>query len=269
MMRLATPVLMVGAGRMGGAMIAGWRRVGALGAADLILRDPSPGAEAERAATDGAALNGPDSDLGRARVVVLAVKPQAWRPIASSIAPWLAADATVISIMAGVPAADLAEVFPSRAIARAMPTTAAAVNRGAASLWSPDPRGLDIARALFSPLGATVDLADEALIHVATAASGSAPAYVYALVEALEAAAVGAGLPAEAARVLSRSALIGAAALLEASGETAGDLRRQVTSPGGTTEAALKVLTGDGALGDLMSRAVRAAAARSVELGAR
>lgn len=269
MSRLSTPVLMVGAGHMGGALIAGWRRSGALEPSDLILRDPHPGSEAERAGADGAALNGPDGDLMSARVVILAVKPQAWRPIASSIAPLLAADAVIISIMAGVAVASLAEVFPSHAIVRVMPTTAAAVNKGAASLWSSDARGLEVARALFAPLGVTVDLAEEAMMHVATAASGSAPAYVYALIEALEAAGAEAGLSADAARVLSRSALIGAAALLEKSGEAAGDLRRQVTSPGGTTEAALAVLIGDNALGDMMSRAVRAAVARSMELGSR
>jgi pyrroline-5-carboxylate reductase len=264
-----TPVLMVGAGQMGGALIAGWRRSGALGPADLILRDPHPGAEAARAAADGATLNGPDGDLARARVVILAVKPQTWRPAALSVAPLLAPDAVLISIMAGVAAADLSDVFAGRAIVRVMPTTAASVNKGATSLWSADPTAREAARALFAPLGVTVDLADEALMHVATAASGSAPAYVYALIEALEAAGAEAGLSAEAARALSRSALIGAAALLEGSGEAAAELRRQVTSPGGTTEAALRVLIGDDALGDLISRAVRAAVARSEELGSR
>ena len=265
---LPTPVLMVGAGHMGGALIAGWRRAGVLAPADLMLRDPHPGAEARRAAADGAALNGPDEPLAAAAAVILAVKPQVWRPIAAAVSQWLAPDVVVISIMAGVPAADLSEVFPGRPIVRVMPTTAAAVNKGAASLWSADPRGREVARALFAPLGVTVDLDDEALMHVATAASGSAPAYVYALVEALEAAGAAAGLSAEAARALSRSALVGAAALLE-QGEAAGDLRRQVTSPGGTTEAALKVLIGDDALGDLMRRAVRAAADRSRALAIR
>ena len=267
MSALPKPVLMVGAGHMGGALIAGWRRAGALRPADLILRDPHPGAEARRAADDGAALNGADDDLRRAAIVILAVKPQAWRPIAAAISPLLAPEAVVVSIMAGVAAVDLTSVFPGRPIVRVMPTTAAAVNKGAASLWSRDSRGRESARALFAPLGVTVDLEDEAQMHVATAASGSAPAYVYALVEALEAAGIEAGLAANAARALSRSALIGAAALLDDSGEDAAALRRQVTSPGGTTEAALKVLTGEAALARLMSGAVQAAAARSRELG--
>jgi len=263
-----TPVLMIGAGHMGGALITGWRRAGAVSAPDLILRDPAPGEAARRAARDGAALNGPAAGLTAARVVVLAVKPQGWRAMAAEVAPHLARDAVIISIMAGVAARDLAEAFPGRPIVRAMPTTAAAVLKGAASLWSMDLKGRDVARRLFEPLGVVVDLADEAQMHAATAASGSAPAYVYALVEALEAAAIEAGIAVDAAGALSRSALIGAAALLEDSGESARDLRRQVTSPGGTTEAALRVLTGEGALNDLLARAVRAAATRSRELGA-
>ncbi len=262
-----TPVLMVGAGHMGGALIAGWRRAGVIAATELMLRDPAPGEAALEAARAGAVLNGPDAGLASARTVILAVKPQAWRPAALAIAPYLAPDAVIISIMAGVPAHDLSGAFPGRPIARVMPTTAAAVLKGAASVWSSDPRGREIARLLFEPLGVVVDLNREALMHVATAASGSAPAYVYALVEALEAAAAGAGLDTAAARALSRSALIGAAALMEGSGAEASDLRRQVTSPGGTTEAALKVLIGDGALAGLVSGAVRAAAARSRELG--
>lgn len=261
------PVLMIGAGHMGGALIAGWRRSGALAPAQLMIRDPSPGPAARAAAAEGAALNPADADLARARTVVVSVKPQLWRSVAAEIAPLVAADAVVVSIMAGVAARDLAAAFPGRPIVRVMPTTSAAALKGSASLWSADAAARTAVRALFEPLGVVVDLPDEALMHVATAASGSAPAYVYALVEALEAAGLANGLPADAARALSRAALTGAAALLEASGEEAAVLRRQVTSPGGTTEAALKVLLGEGGLAPLMTRAVAAAAARSRELG--
>jgi pyrroline-5-carboxylate reductase len=145
-----------------------------------------------------------------------------------------------------------------------MPTTAAALNVGAASLWSSDPVARARARTLFEPLGAVVDLDDEDLMHVATAASGSAPAYVYALAEALEAAARARGMTADVARALSRSAIVGAAALLKAKNEDAAELRRQVASPGGTTEAALNVLLDtESGLGPLLDRAVGAAADRS------
>lgn len=261
-----TPILFVGAGHMGGAIIQGWLRSGAVSAADLILRDPNPGAAARAAAEAGAILNPPVEALGAARTVILAVKPQLWRAAAAEIAAHLAPGALLISIMAGVGAGDIAEAFPGRTIARVMPTTAAAALKGAASVWSADPKARAIAHALFAPLGTVVDLPEEAMIHAATAASGSAPAYVYALVEALQAAGIEAGLPQSAARALARAALTGAAALLEDSGEEAGELRAQVTSPGGTTAAGLRVLTGDGTLQDLMVRTVAAAAARSREL---
>jgi pyrroline-5-carboxylate reductase len=267
-----TPILMVGAGHMGGALIAGWRRAGTIAPRDLILRDPVPGPVALAAIRDGASLGGPGGaqpgTLGKARTVILAVKPQAWRAMAREIAPHVAGDAVVVSIMAGVAARDLAEAFPGRPIVRVMPTTSVAALKGAASVWTADTRGREVAHRLFEPLGVVVDLAEESQIHAATAASGSAPAYVYALTEALEVAALDAGLAPEAARTLSRAAIIGAAALLEETGEEARDLRRQVTSPGGTTEAALRVLGEGDARGDLMARAVRAAAARSRELGA-
>jgi pyrroline-5-carboxylate reductase len=262
-----TPVLMVGAGLMGGSLITGWRRAGAVSAAELILRDPAPGEAAQAAARDGASLNGPATGLAKARTVLLAVKPQAWRAMAREVAPHLARDSVILSIMAGVATRDLAEAFPGRPIVRVMPTTSAAALNGTASIWTADARGREVAHRLFEPLGVVADLAEEAQMHAATAASGSAPAYFYALVEALEAAAADAGLAPESARLLARSALIGAAALMKESGAEAGELRRQVTSPGGTTEAALRVLTADGALNDLVKGAVHAAAARSRELG--
>jgi pyrroline-5-carboxylate reductase len=149
-----------------------------------------------------------------------------------------------------------------------MPTTAAAIGQGTASLYADDPEALARAHALFEPLGAVVALTDENLMHAATAVSGSSPAYLYAFVEALEAAGAAAGLSAKDAQRLARSTLTGAAALLAHSGEDPAELRRQVTSPGGTTQAALDVLLADGALPDLMREAVVAAVRRSKELGA-
>jgi pyrroline-5-carboxylate reductase len=263
-----TPILMIGAGHMGGALIEGWRRSGAVAPKDLMVRDPSPGSAALQAARDGARLNGPAGSLEEARTVILAVKPQAWRPVVLDIAPSLARDAVIISIMAGVGSQDLTGVLPGRPIVRVMPTTSAAVLKGAASVWTTDPRGAEVASRLFDPLGVVVSLREEEEMHLATAASGSAPAYVYAFVEALDTAAREEGLAPAAARALARSALIGAAALLESSGAEAAELRRQVASPGGTTEAALRALEWDGGLRGLLTRAVRAAAARSRELGA-
>lgn len=265
---MITPILMLGAGRMGGAILEGWRRAGAFPSAELMICDPQPGPPALAAALEGAQLNPAEADLARAHTVLLCVKPQVWRDVAGEYAGWLAADAVIVSIAAGVRAADISKAFGGRCVARVMPTTAAAINQGTASLYADDPAALARAHALFEPLGTVVDLNEEALMHAATAVSGSGPAYLYAFVEALEAAAKSAGLsPKEAAR-LARSTLTGAAALLAADAEAdPAELRRQVTSPGGTTEAALNVLLGETGLPILLREAVSAAARRSKELG--
>ena len=265
---MITPILMLGAGRMGGAMVEGWRAAGAFTGAELMIRDPQPGPVALAAEAAGAILNPPDSDLARAATVVLAVKPQLWRDAAAEAAPWLASGAVIVSIAAGVKSADIAKEFGGRCVARVMPTTAAAIRQGTASLYADDPAALARAHALFEPLGTVVDLVDEALMHAATAVSGSAPAYLYAFIEALEAAGAAAGLAPKDAQRLARSTLTGAAALLAQTGEEPAELRRQVTSPGGTTEAALNVLRSDTGLPPLLREAIGAAVRRSKELGA-
>ncbi len=265
---MITPILMLGAGRMGGAMIEGWLAAGAFEGRELMIRDPSPGPAAQAAERAGATLNPPEAELARASTVVLAVKPQLWREAAAETAAWLGASAVIVSIAAGVKSGEISRAFGGRCVARVMPTTAAAIGQGTASLYADDPAALARAHALFEPLGAVVDLPDEALMHAATAVSGSAPAYLYAFIEALEAAGVTAGLSPKDAQRLARSTLTGAAALLARSGEEPADLRRQVTSPGGTTEAALNVLLSDTGLPPLLREAVGAAVRRSKELGA-
>jgi len=262
-----TPILMLGAGRMGGALIEGWRLAGAVAPTELILRDPYPTPDAQAVAAAGAQLNPADVVLAEAATVVLAVKPQLWRDTAAEVARLLAPDAIIVSVAAGVSCAAISEAFGGRRVARVMPTTAAAIGQGVASLFADEPAARARARALFEPLGAVVDLDDEELLHAATGVSGSAPAYFYAFVEALEAGGVAAGLSAEAARTLARATMTGAAALLARSGEEPAELRRQVTSPNGTTEAALKILMGEGGLSPLLRDAVAAAARRSKELG--
>jgi pyrroline-5-carboxylate reductase len=262
-----TPVLMLGAGRLGGALIEGWSRFGGPAGADLLVLDPTPSEAALAAGRAGALLSPGPADLARAGTVLLAVKPQIWREVAAAVAPDLSADAVIVSVAAGVRASDISEALGGRRVARVMPTTAVAVGRGVASLFATDPEAAARARALFAPVATVVDLAEEHLLHAATGVSGSAPAYFYAFVEALEAAGVAAGLPADAARDLARATMVGAAALMDASGEDPAELRRQVTSPKGTTEAALGVLMGEGGLFPLLEAAVAAAARRSAELG--
>jgi pyrroline-5-carboxylate reductase len=171
-----------------------------------------------------------------------------------------------VSIAAGVALDDLSSGFGGRRVARVMPTTAVAIGKGVASIYAPDAEAHARAHALLEPVATVVDLPREVLMHAATAVSGSAPAYLYAFIEALEAAGAKAGLSEDAARRLARATIAGAGALLEASGEDPAELRRQVTSPGGTTEAALEVLMAPDGLGPLLDAAVTAAAKRSREL---
>jgi pyrroline-5-carboxylate reductase len=260
-----TPILLLGAGRMGGAMLEGWRAAGAFAPGDLILCDPHPGDAALAAARVGATLNPDHAALGAAQTVLLAVKPQLWREAAAAYAPHIARDAVIVSIAAGVRSADIATAF-GRPTARVMPTTAVAIRKGVATVFAATRIAAAAAHALFSPIATVVDVADEGLIDVATAVSGSAPAYLYAFVEALEAAGEAAGLPRETAQTLARATIAGAAALMEASPDDPAELRRQVTSPAGTTEAALKVLQGKGGLDTLLNEAVRVAVTRAREL---
>ncbi|WP_299004044.1 NAD(P)-binding domain-containing protein, partial [uncultured Caulobacter sp.] len=123
-----TPILLLGAGRMGGALIQGWREAGAFAAVDLIVRDPN----IEPAALPGAVVNPPLEALGAAKTVLMAVKPQIWREAVKDVVPHLAPDAVIVSIAAGVRAADISEAFGGRRVARVMPTTAVAIGRGAA-----------------------------------------------------------------------------------------------------------------------------------------
>jgi pyrroline-5-carboxylate reductase len=258
-----TPILLLGAGRMGGALISGWTKAGAFAEADLIAVEPHP---SDALKAFGVLLNPPEAELARARTVVLAVKPQMWREAAAQYASRLASDAVIVSIAAGVNAADIAEAFGGRRVARIMPTTAVAIGQGTASVYAPDPEAKARAHALFGPVATVVDLDDEELMHAATGVSGSAPAYLYAFVEALEAAGVSAGLDEAAAKALARATIAGSAALLSESGEDPAELRRQVTSPGGTTAEALKVLMGEHGLEPLMREAVAACVRRSKEL---
>jgi pyrroline-5-carboxylate reductase len=264
---MITPILFLGAGNMGGAIVEGWLKADAFAAGELMIVDPRPGKAALAAQAAGATLNPDRAELVRARTVMLCVKPQIWREAAGLYASWLSEAAVIVSVVAGVGSRDLAQEFGGRTVARVIPTTAVAINRGTASLYADDPAAMSRAHALFEPLGVVVDILDENQMHAATAVSGSGPAYLYAFIESLEAAGAAAGLaPAEASR-LARATITGAAALLAESGEEPAELRRQVTSPNGTTEAALNVLLGEHGLPSLMREAVANALRRSKELG--
>ncbi len=262
-----TPLLLIGAGHMGGALIDGWTASGALAASDLIIVDPNPGQAARAAVAKGARLNPDAAAMASAPTVLLALKPQIWRTAARAAAPHLAPDAVVISIMAGVGVEALASEFGERPLARVMPNIAAAIGKGVAGLYARDERARAVAHALFELVATVIDVPDEGQMHAVTAVGGSGPAYVYAFTEALAAAGEAAGLAQNAAAQLARATVVGAAALMAASDKTPAKLRGEVTSPGGTTEAALTALLADDGLGRLLERAVALAAARSEALG--
>ena len=251
----------VGAGRMGGAMLRGWREAGRA-AGELLAVDPDPGEAARAVIAEGAVTDA--GRLAEADTVLLSVKPQAFPEVAPSLE--LAPDAVVVSIMAGISVKTLQDAFPGRDVLRAMPNTPASIGMGVTGLYGA--QGVDAetvlrVQNLLRVCGPVVVVETESDIDRVTAVSGSGPAYVFHMVEALQAAGEALGLGMDDALVLARETVRGAAALLE-TGE-AGDLRRAVTSPNGTTEAALEVLMPE--LPALMARTVRAAFERARELG--
>ncbi len=262
----ATPLLLVGAGRLGGALAAGWRKAGVLAASDLLVRDPSPGEEARAAIAEGAVRDPSDAAVASARTVLFAVKPQGWTAKARELAPRLAPDAVVVSVLAGVRAGDLGEAFGGRRVARVMPTTAVAIAQGVAGVYAADPDARARAHLLFDPISTAVDVTEEGLMDAVVGVSGSAPAYLYAFTEALAAAGESLGLAAVDSARLARATVESAAALMAASDLGPAELRAQVTSPRGATEAALDVLLQPGALPALLRHAAAAAAHRSREL---
>lgn len=265
---LAKPILLVGAGALGSAILKGFRIKGQAEPKDVMILDLMPGDEPKAWAADGARLNPSPETWAEAKTVVLAVKPQGWHAVAQILKGNLADDAVLISVMAGVHIANLKQAFAGHAVARVMPTTGIATGRGVVSIFADQPEALAAATAVFEPMAATVVLAEESLIDSATAVSGSGPAYVYAFVRALEKAGKETGLSSSHARDLARGTLVSAARLLDETGEEPDALIKKVASPGGTTEAALKVLCSPGeGLDELVLAAVKAAHKRAQELG--
>ncbi len=266
-------LLLLGAGRMGTAMLRGWLASGLPGRR-IIVQDPAPSEEAlSLVRSSGAALNVAADDLTDVSVLVAAVKPQIMDEALSGIAPALSAGRTplILSIAAGRTIDSFKRHFGADApVIRAMPNTPAAIGEGITGLAA-SPEVTDaqkaMGQALLAALGDVVEVADEALIDAVTAVSGSGPAYVFLLAECLTEAGVRQGLPPELAARLARATVSGAGALLKAAEEDPATLRKAVTSPGGTTAAALEVLMNDEeGLCRLMERAVAAAARRSREL---
>ncbi|MEO6779825.1 MAG: pyrroline-5-carboxylate reductase [Bradyrhizobium sp.] len=260
-------IALAGAGKMGGAMLSGWL-AGGLQANRVVVIEPHPSEEIQALAATGIRLNPPARLTGAVDALVVAVKPQSFREAGVALKPLIGPAALVVSIMAGMPIAAIAEICGG-AVVRAMPNAAAAIGRGitvAVAALDVGAAQRAVADALLRATGAVEWIDDETLMDAVTAVSGSGPAYVFLLTEELARAGVEAGLPAELATRLARETVAGSGELLHRSELAAATLRQNVTSPGGTTAAALDVLMGPNGLQPLLTRAVAAATRRSREL---
>jgi pyrroline-5-carboxylate reductase len=267
---LGGTLVLLGAGKMGGAMLEGWLKAGVEGHRIAVL-DPMP-SEAMKALvnTAGARLNPPVSAIADAEVLVIAVKPQLMEEAVPALAPLGRQRPLILSVVAGKTIASFARHFgETAAIIRSIPNTPAAIGRGITAMAANShvaSAQLQLARQLLSAIGEVVEVSDESQIDLVTAVSGSGPAYIFYVTECLTAAAAKLGLPAEIAKQLARATVAGAGELMRVTGEEAATLRQNVTSPKGTTYAALQVLMADDGLQPLFDKAVEAAAKRSREL---
>jgi len=263
-------VLLIGAGRMGSALLQGWL---GRGVKSIVVVEPKPSAELRRLArAKKIALSATPSEVKRKpSVCVVAIKPQVLKGEAETLAGFAQSGALMISIAAGTSVAALTKAWGKKArIIRAMPNTPGAIGHGITGLYAA--KGVTAADkkravSLLSALGQTEWVARESLIDSVTAVSGSGPAYLFLMAEALTEAGMAEGLPRAQAEKFARATVAGAGALLAADKSPPRALREAVTSPGGTTAAALAVLMADDGLAQLMKRAVAVARKRAQELG--
>jgi pyrroline-5-carboxylate reductase len=258
-------IVLAGAGKMGGAMLAGWLARGLDGRRVAVV-EPQPSDDIKALLTKGVRLNPSPAQLGAVATLVVALKPQSFREAGAMLKSFAAP--LVVSIMAGSTIAAIGEVCGG-SVVRAMPNTPAAIGRGitvAVSAQNVSAAQRAVADALLRAIGTVEWIADETLMDAVTAVSGSGPAYIFLLAEELARAGVEAGLPVELATKLARETVAGSGELLHRSELASATLRQNVTSPGGTTAAALEVLMGPDGMQQLMTRAVIAATRRSREL---
>lgn len=270
---LQRPLVLVGAGKMGGALLSGWLDKG-LPPKQVFVRDPSPTPDVARLIAErGIPLNFSIADLAARNpsVVLLAVKPQAMESVLPELRALVSPDTLFLSIAAGTSLLRLKELLGGDiAAVRAMPNTPAAIGRGITAAFA-NAQATAEQRVLASDLLAAVGevgwVDSEPQIDAVTAISGSGPAYVFYMTECLAAAGEALGLAPELAMQLARATVSGSGEMLHQLPDEAGVLRKNVTSPGGTTAAALDVLMGEGGLSPLMRRATAAARDRARELG--
>jgi pyrroline-5-carboxylate reductase len=266
---LSGTLVLIGAGRMGGAMLQGWLKLG-FPPAQAVVFEPQPSEEIAALAARGIRLNPPPESVRDAAALVIALKPQSAAEAVPGYAGLAGAQTVVVSIMAGQTLGTLARLLSrGTAIVRAMPNTPAAIGRGITVAVANAQVGAaqrDLAHGLLAAIGAVEWVTDEGLMDAVTAVSGSGPAYVFLLAEAIAQAGVAAGLPPALAARLARETVAGSGELMHRAGLDPAVLRQNVTSPGGTTAAALSVLMSSQGLAPLMEKAIAAATRRSREL---
>jgi pyrroline-5-carboxylate reductase len=261
------PIVLAGAGKMGGAMLSGWLAQG-LDPRQVAVIEPQPSGEIGALAARGVRLNPRASDLGAVGTLVIALKPQTFPEAGPALKPFAGSSTLVVSIMAGTTIASISDACGG-SVVRAMPNTPAAIGRGitvAVAAKDVSAAQRSVADALLRATGSVEWVDDESLMDAVTAVSGSGPAYIFLLAEELARAGIEAGLPQELATKLARETVAGSGELLHRSELAAATLRQNVTSPGGTTAAALAVLMGPDGMQSLLTRAVAAATRRSKEL---
>lgn len=265
-------LLLVGCGKMGGALLQGWLACGVPANRIHVVEpalDPSRTAVPAGVNTVADAADLPDGL--KPEIVVFAVKPQVMGDVVPGYAGFAGPDTAFVSIAAGTPIRFFESTLGEIAMIRVMPNTPAAVGHGMSVLCANgrvSERQRAMAEGLMAAVGAAAWLDDEALMDAVTAVSGSGPAYVFLLIECLAKAGEAVGLPADLAQTLALQTVAGAGALAAQSDDDAAQLRINVTSPGGTTQAALEVLMAADGLQPLLTRAVEAAERRGKELGA-
>jgi pyrroline-5-carboxylate reductase len=260
-------LVLIGAGKMGGAMLEGWL-ARKLPPKKVVVIEPQPSRQIKALRTRGVRIN-PKGAIENVAAMVIAVKPQTAPDALPALSSLADRNTVVVSIMAGRTLGFLEKHFATSAVVRAMPNTPAAIGRGItvavgnAKVKAPAKK---LAHGLLAATGSVEWVSDEALMDAVTAVSGSGPAYVFLLAEAMAQAGEAAGLPKELADKLARETVAGSGELLSRSPLPAATLRQNVTSPGGTTAAALDVLMGGDGVPPLMTKAIAAATRRGKEL---
>ena len=264
-LQLPSPTWFAGCGNMGGAILDGWRSGYLNLGAVTVIRPSGTPVEGTTTVQSFAEAGAPPE------LVVLAFKPQKLDEIAPDLRQFLTSRTVLVSLLAGAEAASLRQQFPKvRAIVRAMPNVAVAIRRGVTGLYSADAdeSTRELLNNLFTSLGFSMWMADEAKFSALGAVAGSGPAYVARFIGALTRAGILRGLTEETAAIIARETVLGTAWMAATTSEDPASIARRVASPNGTTEAALAVLDGDQGLDGLVTKAIDAASRRGVELAA-